>query len=130
MTFRSSKRRFTKRQRLLKRSEFLAVQRSGQKFHGANFVVVALSRKGRTDAGETPELIVGRVGITVSKKVGIAVKRNRIKRLVREFVRLTPDWVPANCDVVVIAKRSASELKNLSEVSSDLGRLGKRLARC
>ena len=47
-----------------------------------------------------------RFGLSVSKKVGKAVVRNRIKRLLREIVRLTP--VESGWDIVFIARRTAS----------------------
>jgi ribonuclease P protein component len=46
-----------------------------------------------------------RLGVTVSRKVGGAVVRNRVKRLVREAFRLHPHWFRQPLDVVVIAKR-------------------------
>jgi ribonuclease P protein component len=70
----------------------------------------------------------GRIGITVSKKVGNAVQRNRVKRLVREFVRQSK-WLPKNRDVVIIAKPSASSVKGLSDVIADLARLANQLER-
>lgn len=118
--------RFSKRERLLKRSDFLTVQKFGVKLHGTHFVIVVRRRDERV----TAEATVGRVGITVSKKVGTAVQRNRIKRMVREFVRLNRGWVPEGCDVVVIAKRSAATLTGLAEVTADLRRVERRLARC
>jgi ribonuclease P protein component len=51
-----------------------------------------------------------RLGITVTKKVGNAVKRNRIKRLVREFFRRNKALFPADCDVVIMAKRNMPPL--------------------
>jgi ribonuclease P protein component len=108
--------KFPKSRRLRKRREFLAVQRSGKRIHGRYFLIVA--------AGGA-----GRIGIAVSKKVGNAVKRNRIKRLVREYVRLS-EWAPADQDVVVIAKRNAGELAGFAEAAEDLSRLRSRLDPC
>ena len=99
--------RFPKSGRLRKRSDYLAVQRAGKSQHGRYFVVVC-EKNGQ-----------GRLGITVSKKVGNAVCRNRVKRLVREFARCAPStrfgkpqefqgWMPDSVDVVVIARKSAA----------------------
>lgn len=111
-------RRFGKEMRLRKRREFLAVQETGKKFHGRHFLAVIAP--GESTNGH--EAGTGRVGITVTKKIGNAVTRNRIKRLVREYARRN-DWVPAGMDMVVIAKRSAAELHGYAEVAADLARI-------
>ena len=70
---------------------------------------------GRLDGGVT------RLGITVTRKVGKAVRRNRIKRLVREWFRRTDLGLEA-CDLIVIAKRGIPrELYQLA-VQRDLDR--------
>ncbi len=51
-----------------------------------------------------------RLGITTSKKVGSAVKRNRIKRLLREFFRLHKACLPTSSDLLFIAKPGADRL--------------------
>ncbi len=61
-----------------------------------------------------------RVGVTVSRKVGNAVTRNRVKRMIREFYRQNKHlFAPA--DYNIIAKQSAARL-SLSELSNQLGR--------
>ena len=111
-------RRITKEMRLRRRAEFVEVQQAGKKLHGRH--VLALARK-RND----PEL-PGRLGITVTKKVGNAVVRNRIKRLVREWMRLH-DWVPAGWDIVVVAKDSAARQLHLDDFAPDLAKILRQL---
>lgn len=53
------------------------------------------------------------MGITVSAKVGNALVRNRIKRLIREFFRRRRyEWIPGS-DIVVIARKSAATLSSV-----------------
>jgi ribonuclease P protein component len=99
------------------RRDFLAIQGNGRKVHAQHFLIFV-------QGGGS-----GRLGITVSKKVGNAVTRNRIRRLVREFVRRT-DWVPPACDVVVVAKRSAIDVAGYEDVARDLSRARGRILPC
>ena len=112
-----------KTMRLRRRQDYLAVQRSGTKVQGRHFLaLVAASPAGAVAAGS-----LGRLGITVTKRVGNAVTRNRIKRLVREWMRLH-GWVPAGRDVVIIAKEGAATVRGLADVAIDLERLAARVA--
>jgi ribonuclease P protein component len=91
---------FPKKARLRKRPEFIDLSRSGKKHHTANFVVIT-KETGRCEV---------RLGMTVSSKVGNAVVRNRVKRLLREsFRRLRVDIVPTR-DILIIAKKGAASL--------------------
>lgn len=107
-----------KEMRLRRRAEFLSVQANGLKVHGRH--LLALARK-RSD----PEL-VGRLGITVTKKVGNAVVRNRIKRMLREWLRLH-GWVPKGWDIVLVAKDSAARQGHPADFEPDLTRILKQL---
>lgn len=113
--------RFPRERRLRKRTDFVAIQSGGKKVHTKYFLV--LVRKEGT----------GRVGITVTKRIGNAVTRNRLKRRIREFVRQARSddgaWVPEGRDVVIIAKTASAE-QSYGELAGDLGRHGDRVAAC
>ena len=89
---------FPKAARLRTRQEFLRVQQQGFKVSGQYLLALALRR----DAG-TP-----RVGLTVSNKVGIAVVRNRLRRMMRELVRHNLAAFPDAHDVVFIVSPKAA----------------------
>ena len=91
---------FPKENRLRKRSEFVALSNRGKKVHTGAFLAIF----------ETSERGKKRIGITVSKKVGNAVTRNRIKRVTRECFRLNKHLLKYDLDINIIAKRSASDL--------------------
>jgi ribonuclease P protein component len=117
----------TKSMRLRRRQEFVEVQSSGTKVHGRNFLaLVAPSRLPPGEVKDGDGASCGRLGITVTRKVGNAVTRNRIRRLVREWMR-RHGWVPAGRDVVVIAKESANALEGYDDVDRDLARMMARV---
>lgn len=103
--------RFPKRARLTKRSEFLNLLRGDRKVYTPHFVVIGKTN----DKGEN------RLGVTVSAKVGKAVVRNRIKRLLREFFRRHRHEIPSDQDVVIIARKEAGDL-SLDQVIGELRR--------
>ena len=96
-----AKQSFGKNERIRKRKDYLNIYQNGVRVDSTNFVTIL--RQNRCG--------IKRLGLTVSKKVGNAVKRNRIKRLLREFFRLNKDRLPASQDIVIIVKRNISSLK-------------------
>jgi ribonuclease P protein component len=85
-------------ERMRHRADFLAAA-AGAKAAGATFTLQARRRE-----DEDPP----RVGFTVSKKVGNAVERNRVRRRLREMVRLAPAGrLRAGHDYVLIGRRAA-----------------------
>jgi ribonuclease P protein component len=85
-------------ERLRKRADFLAAA-AGSRAPGAAFVLQA---RRRADDGPV------RVGFTVSRKVGNAVERNRVRRRLREVVRLSaPGRLRQGYDYVLIGRRAA-----------------------
>jgi ribonuclease P protein component len=108
-----------RRDRLRARSCFLAAQRGGRRISGRNLVVYALARP------EPERKERARIGITVSKKVGNAVVRNRVKRWLRESYRRMAWSVPAGTDLVIIARPAMAQ----STYQRTAGELGGLLAR-
>ena len=106
--------RFPTACRIRERREFKLVERQGGRASGSHFVVFVH----RADDGRR------RLGVTVSRRVGGAVIRNRVKRLVREVFRRGS--TPAG-DVVVIARTGAGGLA-YGEVQAELARLWQRAA--
>ncbi len=86
--------------RLKKRSEFIAAA-TGRRFHTERMTVQALLREDTQSA--LPRL---RYGLTVTKRVGHATERNRIRRRLRAAIRaVAPRYAGPALDVVVIGRR-------------------------
>lgn len=95
--------RLRKDERLRARPEFLAVQRRGRRATSDALVAVVLRHT------SDPPRPFARLGLTVSKKVGNAVVRNRIKRRLREIFRRNKHALPVGCDIVWIARSAAAQ---------------------
>ena len=91
---------FPARFRIRRRAEFLRLQSKGQKHYSRNMLVlVSESTSG-----------CSRLGVTVTRKVDRrAVGRNRFKRAIREIFRLNRFRFVGNFDIVVVARKGATE---------------------
>jgi ribonuclease P protein component len=104
-------------ERLTQRSDFLAAA-TGSKVPTAAFVLQARKRE---DPGPV------RVGFTVSRKVGTAVERNRVRRRLKEIVRLSAaTGLPPGHDYVLIGRRAALSLP-FEQITEDFKRALRRL---
>jgi ribonuclease P protein component len=110
--------RFRRADRLLRSRDFRRVAGRGQRAAGRHFVVIAAPA-----AGANQQKVV-RLGITVSRKVGNAVVRNRLKRRIREWFRHRRASLRPGVEIVVIARRGAAPLST-RQVGESLEKLVK-----
>lgn len=102
----------TKKERILKRADFINLNLHGKRYYTKNFIVIIKPNRGD----------ITRLGLTVSKRVGNSVIRNRMKRLIREFFRLHKHAIPKGYDVMVVALRESHTL-NVAKVQEELASL-------
>jgi len=117
MVGRSGARPRSGRVRLSRSADFDRVFRHGRSHAGRELVLYVFPR------GEEDE---PRLGLSVSRKVGGAVQRNRVKRLLREAFALEGARLPAGTDAVVVARHEANALaerEGLEGIRRALGQL-------
>jgi ribonuclease P protein component len=100
-------------QSLRRRSDFSRVQRRGKRQVGPLFILLTAEARGGS-----------RIGVTVSKGVGNAVVRNRLRRRVKAILDRTAFGAPPYRDVVLIARPGAGEA-DFAAVAAELGQLFK-----
>lgn len=86
--------------RLRRPRDFRRIYARGRRVRGRQLIVVAWRRR---EAGH-------RVGLSVSKEHGRAVRRNKIKRILREAFRLTRPRLPGQYDLILIPQKGAGKL--------------------
>jgi ribonuclease P protein component len=109
--------RHTGRGRLSRSAEFERVYRNGRSTANRHLVLYAFAN---------PDAKGPRLGLSVSRKVGGAVERNRIKRLLREAFTRAGAGLSADQDVVLVARPPAGELiarEGLAGVEASLAEL-------
>jgi ribonuclease P protein component len=101
-----------------RRPEYLEIQNRGRRLGGAHLLLFALPG-------------TGRLGITVSRKVGGAVERNRVKRWIRDCFRRSREKFPGALDMVVVARPGAAGARHeviCRELTALAGRFGQTSA--
>jgi ribonuclease P protein component len=94
-----------KENRLTRREDFNKVYRYGKSAANHQFVVYVMNRHSAS-AGDG-----FRLGISVSKKVGNAVVRNRLRRRIKEIVRLNREKLVLKKDFILIVRKPAADLE-------------------
>jgi ribonuclease P protein component len=109
---------FSREKRIRKRRDFLSLQQNGKKWKTDHFLVVC-GASGKDKS---------RLGVTITRKVHKrAVRRNLLKRRLREIFRKLYHFIQEPVDIVVIAHKEATELDYLEikrEINYALRRLG------
>jgi ribonuclease P protein component len=100
---------FPAEHKIKKRRDFLTVKKNGHLLRCPYFLVILNTRT----SGPT------RLGVTVTRKIGGAVVRNRIKRYLREFFRLKYQKLPASTDISIIGLRGVEKL-SFSDIQREL----------
>jgi len=99
---------FSRDDRLRKRREFEECYASGVRVSGRHLLLFLLQRTAPGNAPSSPQR--PRLGISVSKRVGGAVTRNRVRRRLREIFRRSRELFGTQAgDLVVNARPSASD---------------------
>lgn len=91
---------FPRQNRLVRRSDYTVCYDKGRRLFTKHFVLFVLFDLDRTASPEG-----WRLGLAVTRKTGSAVRRNRVKRVLREFFRLHRALMPDDVDVIVVPKR-------------------------
>jgi ribonuclease P protein component len=99
-----------------RRADYRRIQASRSRTHTRHFLVVIVPSATQ------------RLGITVTKKIGNAVVRNRVKRVLREVFRRNRALFPPGTDIVFIAKHGAGKL-GYAAVLSEVNGIRDSLAR-
>jgi ribonuclease P protein component len=103
--------RSVKRRRLSRSAEFERVYRQGRSKANRYLVLYAFPRE-EDGAGDGP-----RLGLSVSRRVGGAVDRTKVKRVLREAFWEEAERLPAGADYVVVARPDSRELADREGMS-------------
>lgn len=99
-----------------KNYEFVRIYKKGKFFPGKYIVIYVMNNKTGTN----------RLGITANKKIGKSVKRNRVKRLIRESYRFYEEYIPDGLDIVFVARSTETEY-GFAEIRKEMKFLLKKM---
>lgn len=96
---------FPRGARLLRHADFERVYKQGRRHFSSSMTVFYLQRQTSPTASKATVGPGIRVGFTVGRALGGAVQRNRMKRRLREAVRLSKPWPATDVDIVINPKK-------------------------
>lgn len=116
--------RFGRADRVVSGRDYDRMRRHGRRLKSKSFTVSVATRHATPVANcpDSPDLTSSRptrLGLTVSRRVGNAVVRNRVKRAVREWFRVSSTRTAVNLDIVVIARPDAA-VRTTREIAAEL----------
>lgn len=98
---------------LNRNEQFLFVYRNGKRAYHKYFTLYYIPNKKE----------INRLGFKVSKKLAKAVKRNRLRRLMRECYRLSEEQIASGYDIIMVAREGSLEINSLEEASKIFNKL-------
>lgn len=104
--------RLTRKERITYPQDFKRVMKTGRKLVSRNFILFMKENEGEFH----------RLGVVVSKEVGAATYRNRIKRVCREFFRFHKHRIKGTFDIIILAKREC-RVRRYVDAKAELGRI-------
>lgn len=108
--------KMNKDRRIKKNKEFQEVFKKGESFANRQFVVYVLKKQEQEHF---------RIGLSVSKKIGNAVTRNRVKRYIRQVFLELQERIEVGNDYIIVARKPTSEM-DFHETKSSLTHVLKR----
>lgn len=124
----TSSARFRRADRIVEARDYARIRRRGRRHSSKNFAVSIAPVGGpEPRSGSLKHPSNTRLGLSVSRRVGNAVVRNRVKRAVRAWFRTSREQVPAGSDIVVIARRGARD-RQVDEIADELNKLFSNVA--
>lgn len=90
---------FRPQERIKKRKDFLLIYKKGRRYKGKYFNLIYISNS----------LEFSRVGLVVSRKIGNAVQRNKVKRWMRDLFRKNKNLIKNSVDMIIIPKKEILE---------------------